>query len=166
MFLLLEVRAPTPMTRVLAVVVLPNALLSKEELEGEDTQLEEVWFHSPSKLVGEVTVLVVGVAVRHNSSLLKDPLNTKVEEGVGLPSKEVVGAMEVVEAVEEGLSMVDHPDHLIPSCTKQPNLFMGLHHLRQVLHPDPLSMHHRHSRFTSRKKLAKQFSQSLHQASQ
>ena len=139
--------------------------------------MEEVRFHSLSKQVGEVTVVVVGVVVCHNSSMLEDPLSTKVEEGEGLPNKEVGGAMAAVEAavaMEEDLSLVDHPDHLFPSCTKQPNLFKlrrlpSLLHLRQVHHPDHLSMHHWHNNFSSfpsSKKSAKQFSQSLPQASQ
>ncbi|KAE8723979.1 Protein argonaute 1D [Hibiscus syriacus] len=115
MLLLLEVRALSPMKR--------NALFNKEELEREDTRVEGV--HSLSKVVGEV--LVAGVVVCRNSTMLKDPTNTKEGEGVGLPSKEDVGATAVV-AVEEGLPTVDRPDHLFPSCTKQPNLSMGLLH--------------------------------------
>ena len=34
-----------------------------------------------------------------------------------------MASVEAVVALEEDLSPVDHPDHLFPSCTKQPNLF-------------------------------------------
>ena len=88
---MLEVRALSPMILVLAVLEVPNVLLNNKEeevQEEEDTQVEEVGFNSPSKQVGEVTVVVVGgVAVCHNNkSMLEDPLSTKVEEGEGLPS--------------------------------------------------------------------------------
>lgn len=131
MLLQLEVKVLSPKIQVLAAVVVSHVILNnREEVEEEATKLEEVGLLSPSKQVGEVmvvvVVVVVGVVACPNSSLLEDPLNTKVGEGEGLPSKEVEGDMAVVEvvvAVEEDLSPVDHPDHLYPSCTKQPYLF-------------------------------------------
>ena len=122
--ILLEARAPSLMILVLAVVRVPNVLLNNKG-EVEVTRVDEVGLHNLSKEVGVVMALVVGVVECHNSSMVEDLLNTKVEEGEVLLSKEVVGdmvAVEVVVAVVEDLLLVDHPDHLFPSCTKQPNL--------------------------------------------